>query len=96
MVTLSPGCERSDGCGAVPRFWTRDLVAGIDCAKVILGSQELQLFQTRPASRSFIGQSSVVDIIDKGIDREAILVSRRDLYDKTSGEFLATITQSTF
>jgi acyl dehydratase len=38
----------------------------------------------------------VVEVIDKGPSRGAIVVSRRDLYEKASDVLLARITQSTF
>jgi acyl dehydratase len=80
----------------VPGAWIRDLDTGIDYTKVVHGSQELQLFRSLPASGTVIGKTSVVEVVDKGKDRGAILISRRDLYDKITGEHLATATQSTF
>src|SRR5271169_417813 len=51
---------------AHPGFWTRDLDTGIDWVKVVHGEQGLVLHRSLDASRTVIGRTSVVDIIDKG------------------------------
>jgi acyl dehydratase len=68
----------------------------LDWVKVVHGEQSVHLHRSLPPAATVIGKSRIVDVIDKGAGKGAILVTERVLTDKTSGETLATLTHSTF
>ena len=47
-------------------------------------------------SGSIISKTRVLDIVDKGLDKGAIVYSERKLYDRTDGGLICTIVQTTF
>jgi acyl dehydratase len=78
-----------------PGFWIRDPETGIDWKKVLHGEQGLVLHKPLPAAATVIGRSRVTEIVDKGACKGALLFSERDIIEKSSGELLATLTQTT-
>ncbi len=81
---------------AYPGFWYRDLDTGLDFQKVVHGSESVTLDRPLPAEATVVAQNRVVDIIDKGPGKGALLTSRREIFDKSSGARLATVTQTAF
>ena len=43
-----------------------------------------------------IGRTRIVDVVDKGDGKGALVYSEREISDKASGRLLATLTQTTF
>ena len=43
-----------------------------------------------------IGRTRIVEVIDKGAGKGALVYSERKITDKASGALLATVTQTTF
>jgi acyl dehydratase len=78
-----------------PGFWIRDLDTGIDWVKVLHGEQGFRLHRPLAARGDVVGVTRVVDVIDKGPGKGALLYSERRIVDKTSGETIATLTQTT-
>jgi acyl dehydratase len=78
-----------------PGFWVKDLDTGIDWVKVLAGEHSFKLHRLLVPSGTILGRTRVVDIIDKGAGKGAILYSQRTILDKTSGERIATIEQTT-
>ena len=81
---------------AYPGFWYRDLDTGLDFLNVVHGSESISLDRPLPASGTVVAQNRIVDIVDKGPGRGALVVSRREIVDKASGLRLATVTQTAF
>lgn len=81
---------------AHPGFWVRDLDTGIDWVKVVHGEQSLELHAPLPVEGTVLGQNRVVDVIDKGPGKGALVVSERVLIDTAKDERLATVQQITF
>src|ERR1700674_2006752 len=77
-------------------FWLRDLVPGIDWVKVVHGEQGLGLPRPPAPRGHVIGRTRILDVIDKGADKGALVYSQRLILDKASGEKIATLTQTTF
>jgi acyl dehydratase len=77
-------------------FWLRDLVPGIDWVKVVHGEQGLVLHRPLLPRGHVIGRTRILDVIDKGASKGALIYSQRLILDKTSGEKIATLTQTTF
>lgn len=79
-----------------PGFWMRDLDTGIDWTKIVHGEQTLRIHNPMPVAANLIGQSRVVEIIDKGEGKGAILYSERELHDADSGLHYATVGNVSF
>jgi acyl dehydratase len=81
---------------AQPGFWARDLDTGIDWVKVVHGEHDLVLHGPMPARGTVTSHTRVIEVIDKGPGKGALLISQRKLNDKATGQLYATITQTTF
>jgi len=78
-----------------PGFWLGDPATGADWKKVLHGEQVLEVFKPLPAAATVIGRSRVTGLFDKGKEKGAVLVSERDVIDKSSGEVLCRLTSTT-
>jgi acyl dehydratase len=81
---------------AHPGFWVRDLETGIDWVKVVHGEHSMVMHKPLPPSGTVVGKTRVLDVIDKGPGKGAIVYSERSVTDKASRELLCTIVQTTF
>jgi acyl dehydratase len=81
---------------AQPGFWARELDSGIDWVKVVHGEHDLVLHSPMPARGTVRSHTRVIEVIDKGAGKGALVISQRQLNDKATGELYATITQTTF
>ena len=79
-----------------PGFWSKELDTGIDWVKVVAGEHSLTLHRPLKPAGTVVSHTRVVEIVDKGAGKGAIVYSERTIDDKTSGERLATILQTTF
>jgi acyl dehydratase len=81
---------------AQPGFWARELDTGIDWVKVVHGEHDLVLHDPMPARGTVTSRTRVIEVIDKGPGKGALVISQRKLNDKATGSLYATITQTTF
>jgi len=79
-----------------PGFWVRDLDTGIDSVRTVNGEQGFVLHAPLKPSGTVIGRSKILDVIDKGQGKGALVYTSRDVIDKASGQLIATVTQTTF
>jgi acyl dehydratase len=79
-----------------PGFWAKELDTGIDWVKVVAGEHSLKLHRPLKPSGTVISRTRVVEIVDKGAGKGAIVYSERTIDDKPTGERIATIMQTTF
>jgi acyl dehydratase len=79
-----------------PGFWVRDLDTGIDWVRILNGEQGVVLHRPLAPSGTVIGRSRIVEVIDKGVGKGALVYTERKVNDKQSGELIATVTQTTF
>jgi acyl dehydratase len=79
-----------------PGFWVRELDTGIDWVKIVNGEQGVVLHQPVKPSGTVIGRSRIVEVIDKGAGKGALIYTERKITDKASGTLIATVTQTTF
>src|SRR5262249_43431495 len=79
-----------------PGFWVKDLDTGIDWIKVVAGEYDLTLHRPLAPSGTVIGHTRVLEIVDKGAGKGAIVYSERTIEDQANGAPLATIVQTTF
>jgi acyl dehydratase len=81
---------------AQPGFWARELDTGIDWVKIVHGEHDLVLHTPLPARGTVTSHTRVIEVIDKGPGKGALVISQRKLNDKATGQLHATITQTTF
>ena len=79
-----------------PGFWARDLDTGIDWVRLVNGEQGVRLHQPIPVRGTVVGRTRILDVIDKGAGKGALVYTERAVTDKASGALLATITQTQF
>lgn len=81
---------------AQPGQWARELDTGIDWVKIVHGEHDLVLHKPLPAAATVTSTTRIIDAIDKGPGKGALVISQREVRDKQSGDLYATITQTTF
>jgi acyl dehydratase len=79
-----------------PGFWAKELDTGIDWVKVVAGEHSLVLHKPLQPTGTVTSRTRVLDIVDKGSGKGAIIYSERTIDDKATGERIATIVQTTF
>jgi len=79
-----------------PGFWIRDLDTGIDWVKIVNGEQGFTLNAPVKPRGTVIGRSRIVEVIDKGPGKGAVIYTERKITDKASGQLIATVTQTSF
>ena len=79
-----------------PGFWVRDLDTGIDWVRIVNGEQAVVLHQPLKPTGTVLGKSRIIEVIDKGQGKGALVYAERTVTDKASGAVVATVTQTTF
>jgi acyl dehydratase len=77
-------------------YWLRNPASGVNWTKVVHGEQGLTLHKPVQGEGTVVGQTRIVEVIDKGEGKGALVYSERDITDKQSRALLATLTQTTF
>jgi len=77
-------------------FWARDRDTGIDYVKMVNGEQGVTLHRPLAGGGTVIGRQRIVEVIDKGAGKGALVLSERKVSDKATGDLIATVTQTTF
>lgn len=81
---------------SVPGSWLSRPETGIDYLRVVHGEHAIELHRPPASSGRVRGKTRVVDVIDKGPGRGALIYSELRQTDAESGAPLATIRQTTF
>jgi len=71
---------------AQPGMWARDLDTGMDWVKIVHGEHHVVMHKPLPASGTVTSQTRVIDAIDKGPGKGALIISQRKVFDKATGE----------
>jgi acyl dehydratase len=69
---------------------------GITWTHVVHGEHAVRLHAPIAPEGTVIGRSRILDVIDKGAGKGALIYSERRILDRTDGRLLATINQTTF
>ena len=77
-------------------YWLRLPEIGVTWEKVVHGEQGFKLHAPVAPQGTVIGRTRILDVVDKGDGKGALIYSRREISDKASGRLLATLTQTTF
>jgi acyl dehydratase len=80
---------------AHPGNWLNTKESTVDYSMVLHGEQSLILHRPLPPAGTLIGRSRIVDLLDKGKEKGAVLYSERTILDKASGEPIATMGSTT-
>ena len=75
-----------------PGFWPSQPGTGITWKKLLHAEQSFVLHRPLPAQGHLIGRNRVVALHDKGAEKGALMVQRRELTDAGTGDVLATVT----
>jgi acyl dehydratase len=78
-----------------PGFWINDSRTGIDARKAVHAEQKTVWHRPLRAQGVLTGASRVVGIVDRGKDRGALLIVKRDLFDEETGELVVSLEQVT-
>jgi len=73
-----------------PGPWLSNPKTGIDMTRVLHGEQSLEIHRPLPVEGSITASTRILDIIDKGPERGAIILTERRLFDSRSGEHYCT------
>jgi acyl dehydratase len=77
-------------------YWLRQPDLGVTWSHVVHGEQGLRLHAPVAPQATVIGRTRIVDVVDKGEGKGALIYSEREVSDKASGRLLATLMQTTF
>jgi acyl dehydratase len=77
-------------------YWLREPEFGLTWSHVVHGEQGLTLHAPVAAQGTVIGHTRIVDVVDKGKDKGALIYCEREIVDKATGRLLATLTQTVF
>lgn len=78
-----------------PGFWSRDPRSGITWQKVLHGEQAIELHGAVPADAAITATNRVVEVIDKGAGRGALIYLEREITGQ-DGARIATLSSTTF
>lgn len=95
--TYEEGLRAVPSMGVVlahPGYWPRLLDSGLDWVRIVHAEQGLVLHRPLPPQADVVGLSRVVDVIDKGAGKGALVTYERRILERASGEPLCTITQT--
>ena len=77
-------------------YWLRDECFGLTFSHAVHGEQAIVLHAPVPVRGTVVGQERVIDVVDKGEGRGALIYSERTITDKADGRLLAKLSQTTF
>ncbi len=77
-------------------FLLRDIDAGVNFEMTVHGEEHLTLHRPLATSGTIIARPRILDVIDKGAGKGALLLMERAISDKPTREPLATIRQTVF
>jgi acyl dehydratase len=77
---------------AYPGNWLESPQSTADYSKVLHGEQSLVLHRPLAPSGTVIGRTRNTGLLDKGTGKGAVLFTEREIFDKASGERIATMT----
>ena len=69
---------------------------GINWIMVVNGEQGFTLHRPLHGQGVVTGRTRIVEVIDKGAGKGALLLTERKITDRTTGELIATVTQTIF
>src|SRR6516225_302426 len=93
-----PGLQALPSMGVIlayPGFWLQDPRAGADWRRLVHGEQGIEILKPLPPAGTVMGKTRVLDVIDKGKDKGALVFTEREVRDKATGELLCRLQSTT-
>ncbi|TDO02867.1 MaoC/PaaZ C-terminal domain-containing protein [Halomonas ventosae] len=81
---------------AHPGFWAKEPDTGIDWVKLLHVGQEFELHESLPEAGKVYSVTRVVDVLDKGADKGAIIISERVVKDFETNSKICTVRTTSF
>lgn len=78
-----------------PGFWMRDPAAGIDWTKLLHAGQCLRLLAPLGPQGRVLGRNRIKAVVDKGVERGALVIQEREIVDCATGAIVAVMEQAT-
>ena len=79
-----------------PGSWMQNPATGIDFPQIVHGEELVVLHKALPVAGTVVARHTITRIVDKGPGRGATVTYEKLLFDKASGDKLATVTHTTF
>lgn len=79
-----------------PGNWLKDPRTGVDHLRVMNGGTQFVIHEPLPIRGTFKSTPRVLDIVDKGREKGAVLRLERKVYDARSGAPVCTVTTTSF
>jgi acyl dehydratase len=79
-----------------PGPWHAHGDTGIDRTKVVHGEQGFEIHRPLPVEGTLTGETRIVNVLDKGEGKGALLISETKVRMKDSGELVCTLSSTTF
>ncbi len=76
--------------------WMREPRTGIDYSMIVHGEERIEMHKPLAACGTVVAKHRVMHVVDKGPGKGATVTYDKQLFDKESGERLATVTHTTF
>lgn len=77
-----------------PGLWMADPETGIDWKRMLHGEQGFTIEKPLPVAGTVIGRTRVLDVIDKGADKGAVVLTQREVVDADSDALLCRLTST--
>lgn len=77
-----------------PGFWLREPQYGVDWKQVLHGEQGVELHGEVPHTGTAVGETTILDVLDKGPGKGAFIYWRNRLTHKETGRHFATLTST--
>lgn len=77
-----------------PGFWLADPKTTVDATKIVHAEEAFKVFQALPNHGDVIGHTRIVDIVDKGSAKGALLYLQKDIKDAATGTLLASVERT--
>jgi acyl dehydratase len=79
-----------------PGFWLANPDTGVDAVNLVHGEQSFTLHAPLPVEGEIVATTRVVDVVDKGEGKGALLYSEKRVVDAATDRLLATTESTTF
>ena len=79
-----------------PMGWTADPKTGVDRTKVVHGEQGFRLHRALPVAAELRGDTRVVEVVDKGDGKGALILTETRIFDAGSGDLIASTDSTSF
>jgi acyl dehydratase len=79
-----------------PGFWVSDPKTTIDWTRNVHAEESFRIVSPLPPSGTIVGTTRIVDIVDKGAEKGALMYTQKDITDAETGELLAVCERVQF